>query len=458
MILLMTTAPPTDSPWFLGKKVPPLGLAYVAANLEKHGFQVTMLDNYMLQKPINEVQQLVLSLKPEIVGITCSSATYVRCVETAKGIKEAFPSCKIVAGGWHPSYVPESMLQHPEIDYVVVGEGERAMVQLATHVTEGRKDADLAKIPGLGYRINGKIMLNERKLIEDMDELPFPARHLLPMQLYDRTIEFLTAKPIDTMNIIRGCSFNCAFCEPRKLWGQVCRGFSPTRVVDEIEHLVTQYGSKGIYFINDNFTIRKKETIEICELIKKRNLDIQWVCDTRADLVSREVLRSMKGAGCKTIWFGVESGSIEVLNLLNRNIPLEKVEDAIRLCKEEGIQTSCSFILGIPGETINDMKTTFKFARKLDPDWCQFNVYVPCPGSRLYEEVMEKHLYDRVDNFLTYVKTDQFDYQKVLEVQRQFHRQFNRSPKRIMRTIRREGLIPFAKRNLRLSPPSRGTA
>ncbi len=456
MILLMTTAPPEDSRWYLGKRVPPLGLSYVAASLEKAGFQVHMLDNYLLKKTTSEVQQLVKGLNPEIVGITCSSATYRRCVETAKAVKEVLPSCKVVVGGWHPSYVPDSLLEHPEIDYVVMGEGERAMVELATQILHGSNSA-ISQIAGVACRCGGKVVKNPIKPIENMDEIPFPARHLLPMELYDRAIEFLDAKPIDTMNITRGCPFSCAFCETKKLWGQVCRGFSPKRVVDEIEHLVTKYGSKGIYFINDNFTIRKKETFEICNLIKERNLDIEWVCDTRADLVSREMLKSMREAGCRTIWFGVESGSPKVLQKLNRNITPEQVVKAIKMCKEEDIRTNCSFILGVPGETVSDMEASFKFARKLDPDWCQFNIYVPCPGSKLYDEVMEKHLYDRVDDFLAFIKTDDFDYKMVLDIQRRFHRQFNRSPKRALRVIRREGLFKVLKNNLGFRSTS-GTA
>jgi anaerobic magnesium-protoporphyrin IX monomethyl ester cyclase len=445
----MTTAPPIHSPWGLPMKLPPLGLAYVAAALEKSGFQVEVLDNYLLKKPIDEVKQMVRRLNPEIVGITCSSVTYQRCIETAKAVKEALPSCKVVVGGWHPSYVPDSMLQHPDIDYAVMGEGERAMVELATHITKGGDERAIAAIAGVAYRHEGKIIKNAPRFITDLDEIPYPARHLLPMHLYDRAIEFLRAKPVDTANVVRGCSYNCAFCETRKLWGQTCRAFSPSRVVEEINHLVTNYGTKGIYFVGDNFTIQKKRTIELCELIKKSKLDIEWVCDTRADLISRDLLRKMKEAGCKTIWFGVESGSPRILKKINKGIALEQTIQAFKLCREEGIQIACSFILGIPGETANDLEATFKFAKKLDPDWCQFNIFVACPGSGLYEEVMQKGLYDRVEDFVAYVKTEDFNYESLLKIQRRFHREFNRSPKRILRKIRREGFLTVLRKSPR---------
>jgi anaerobic magnesium-protoporphyrin IX monomethyl ester cyclase len=281
-ILLMTTAPPESGAWYLGKRLPPIGLMYVAAALEKASFQVQMLDNYLMKKPIEEVKQLILKTNPAIVGITCGSATYRRCIETAKAIKEALPTCKIVVGGWHASYVPDSLLENPEIDYVVMGEGERAVTDLALCIVNGNEAAAIT-IPGVAYRREGANIKNPPTLIENMDDIPYPSRHLLPLELYDRTIEYLDAKPADVMSIARGCVFHCGFCETRKLWGNICRGFSPQRIIDEIQDLQRKYGTKGIYFINDNFTLRKKETLELCRLMVENKLDLEWVCDTRVD-------------------------------------------------------------------------------------------------------------------------------------------------------------------------------
>jgi anaerobic magnesium-protoporphyrin IX monomethyl ester cyclase len=211
--------------------------------------------------------------------------------------------------------------------------------------------------------------------------------------------------------------------------------------VAEIKDLAQNYGSKAVYFVGDNFTINKKRTADLCNLMKKENLDIEWVCDSRVDQISRELLREMKDAGCRTVWFGVESGSPRILEKLNKKITMEQVIHTFRLCKEMGIRIACSFMLGIPGETIGDMEDTFKFARKLDPDWCQFNTYVAVPGSALYKEVMENELYDRVEDFVTYVKTEEFDYETVVKIQKRFHSNFNRSPKRILRKIRQEGFL-----------------
>jgi len=448
VILLMTTAPPINSPWGGPGKLPPLGLAYVAAALEKADFQVEILDNYHLKKPSEQVKLEIKRLGPEIVGISCSSVTYRRCIETAKAVKEVLPSCKVVVGGPHPSYMPDSMLKHPEIDYVVLGEGERAMVELATNITKCEDNSAITKIPGIAYKYEGKTIKNPPRFIRDLDQIPYPARHLLPMHIYDRTLPYFGARPVDTMNVIRGCPYNCTYCETKKLWGPTCRAFSPPRVVEEIDHLVQNYGSKGIYFVGDVFTINKRRTVEICNLIKKDKMDIEWVCDTRVDLISRELLREMKDAGCRTIWFGVESGSAPILKKLNKGITLQQVIDAFKLCKEEGIQIASSFMLGIPGETVNDMKATFRFAKNLDPDWCQFNMYIAVPGSGLYEEIMRSGLYDRVEDFVAYVKTKDFDYESTLEIQKRFHTNFNRSPKRILRKIRREGFLSVLRKAL----------
>ena len=433
-------------PWIHGRKFPPLGLAYVAGALEKK-FNVQILDNYLLEKPISEVKLELKRLKPEIVGIACSSATYSRVIETAKAVKDTIPSCHVVVGGPHPSFIPDSMLQHPEIDYVVMGEGERAMVELVSHLKEGKGDAGFVEISGVAYRRDGKYVKNPPQFISDLDEVPFPARHLLPMQLYDRKIEFLKAEPVDTVNVIRGCPYNCTFCETKMLWGQKCRSFSPKRVVEELDHLVAKHGTKGVYFVGDNFTIRKKATIEICELMKKNKLDLEWVCDTRVDLLSRDLLRKMKTAGCKTIWFGVESGAPRILSKINKGVTVEQIEQGFKLCKEEGIQTACSFMMGIPGETIEDMEASFKFARKLDPDWCRFNIFIAVPGSSLYEEIMQKGLYDQVDDYAAYVKTEDFDYNSLLKIQKRFHSTFEKSPKRILRKMRKEGILTVLKKS-----------
>jgi radical SAM superfamily enzyme YgiQ (UPF0313 family) len=303
-------------------------------------------------------------------------------------------------------------------------------------------------LAGVACRRQGKNIKNPPKFIENLDEIPYPARHLLPLELYDRTIEYLNVKPADVMSIARGCVYNCGFCETRKLWGNICRAFTPQRVIGEIKDLQNRYGTRGIYFINDNFTLRKKETLELCNLMVKEKLDLEWVCDTRVDLVNQELLGAMSKAGCKTIWFGVESGSQRILQRIGRNTTLEQIEAAFKLCRKNGMQTACSFMLGVPDETLKEMEASLRFAKKLDPDWCIFNVFIANPDSRLYQEVLDSNNYTQLDDFLLAVKTKEWDYNSLLAVQRRFFRDFHRSPKQIMKRIRREGPMNFAKRRL----------
>jgi anaerobic magnesium-protoporphyrin IX monomethyl ester cyclase len=445
LILLMTTIPPENSPWGIPAKLPPLGLSYVGGALEKAGFEVQMLDNYQMRTTIDFVKQEVAKRKPVIVGITCGSVTYRRAVEMAKGIKEVLPSCKVVVGGWHASYLPDSALGNPEIDYAIMGEGERAMVQLATHLTKGADQQTIAKIPGVACRLDGKISKTPPILIEDVDTIPYPARHLLDMNFYDRKIGYLKAAPVDVMHVMRGCPYSCNYCETKKLWGMKCRAFSPERVIGELKYMKEKFGSKGIYFIDDNFTINKERTIELCHQIRANNLDLEWACDTRVDLLSEDLLKEMREAGCRTIFFGIQSGSQRILDKLNTHTTPQKIEAAFKLCRKAGINIAASFMLGVPGETIEDMETTFKFAKKLGPDWATFYVFIACPHSLLYEEVLEKHQYDRMENFLAFVKTDQFNYESVVALQKRYQRGFNTAPKTLLRRIRRDGLLAFLK-------------
>jgi anaerobic magnesium-protoporphyrin IX monomethyl ester cyclase len=442
---------PDKSPWGMAGKLAPLGLAYVAAALEKSGYQVEIYDNYLLGQPIETVKEEIRKRQPTILGITCSSLTYSCCVEMAKAAKEACPSCKVVVGGPHPSYMAETLLMHNEIDFALVGEGEAAMVKLAESIEKGDPKGVSAAIPGVACKIAGETIKTQPQFISDLDTIPFPARHLLPMKMYDRLLPYIDAKPVDTMSILRGCPYQCAYCETRELWGTSCRAFSPQRVIDEIKDMTENYGTRGIYFVGDNFTINKNRTIELCRKIKENRLDLKWTCETRADLVNKEVLSEMKSAGCQTIFFGTESGSPRIQQKLGKNIDLEEVKRTFELTRQVGIKTATSFMLGIPGETVEDMQATFKFAKSLRADVCMFNIYIACPGSKLYDEVVKEHLYDQMDNYLARVKTPDFDYDMLVKIQKEFQGRFRTSAaSNLVRVIRQEGIGSAVKKGIKL--------
>jgi radical SAM superfamily enzyme YgiQ (UPF0313 family) len=454
----MTTAPPEKDTWYHGKRLPPIGLMYIAAALEKAGYEVQMVDNYLANKSVEKVQQIVVQSRPFMVGITCGSATFARCIETAQAIKAVSPDCVVVVGGWHASYLPQTLLEHPEIDYAILGEGERAITQLADALSKGDKK-QASTIPGVASITQNGIIINPPQFIEDMDEIPYPARHLLPLEQYDRSIEFLDAKPADVMSISRGCVFSCGFCETRKLWGNINRNFSPKRVLGEIQDLQSRYGTKGIYFINDNFTLHKEKTKELCRLMIEQNLSLEWVCDTRVDLVDDELLELMSKAGCKVIWFGVESGSPKILKRISRDTTPQQVETAFKLCKKHNIKTACSFMLGLPDETLADMEESLKFAKKIDPDYCQFNIFIAYPDSKLYKELLQNKNYTQLDDYLLSVKSNEYDFEALKAVQWRFFKSFHMTPKQILKRAKREGILNFAKtRVLHGTKKANGTA
>jgi anaerobic magnesium-protoporphyrin IX monomethyl ester cyclase len=271
------------------------------------------------------------------------------------------------------------------------------------------------------------------------------------MKMYDRILPYIDTKPVDTMSILRGCPYQCTYCETRELWGTSCRAFSPQRVIDEIKNITENYGTRGIYFVGDNFTINKNRTIELCCKIKENRLDLKWTCETRADLVNKEVLSEMKSAGCQTIFFGTESGSPRIQQKLGKNIDLEEVKRTFELTRQVGIKTATSFMLGVPGETAEDMQATFKFAKSLHADVVMFNIYIACPGSKLYDEVVREHLYDQMDNYLARVKTPEFDYDMLVKIQKEFQGSFRKSmASNLIRVVRQEGVGSAVKKGAKL--------
>ena len=237
-----------------------------------------------------------------------------------------------------------------------------------------------------------------REFIQDLDSLPFPAYDLMPLEKYTVLGHRLEHFPMITS---RGCPFGCRYCSSSLFLGRKFRARSPKNVVDEIEWLVGDFKAKYIAFSDDTFTLSKRRVIEICDEIIKRNLDIKWSCSSRVDTISKELLEKMKDAGCSAIYYGVESASQRVLNYYKKRINLERVKEAVKLTKKAGIEVICSFIIGSPYETKEDMKATLKFALKLNPDYAQFSILTPYPGTDIYREAKEKNLLltENFDNY-----------------------------------------------------------
>jgi len=256
-------------------------------------------------------------------------------------------------------------------------------------------ESKLSHVKGITYRSGGKIVSNPgRPLIENIDDIPFPAWHLLKMDSYFRlTARILTGKNGFSMITSRGCPGRCKFCDTHIVWTRKYRARSPTNVVDEIEQLHDRYNIGFMVFVDDTFIVNKKRAIEICNQIIERGIDIKWECAGRVNLVNKEILAKMKEAGCNTIYYGIESGSQEVLDYINKGITLEQAKNAIKITKKAGIGTSAFFMIGFPSETEEDVKKTIEFNKRLPLDEHDtFSILTPFPGTELYKIMKDEGL------------------------------------------------------------------
>jgi len=423
----------------------PLGLGYIAAVLEEYHY-VKVIDIGAEKIDADSLRKTISKVDPEIVGITSDTLTFQRAIEIAELIKQINSGIVVVVGGAHSNAMPSYPLNYDCFDISVYGEGERTAVELWERIEKGESYED---IKGIAYRGRDGIVLTQiRELIENLNELPIPARHLFPIDQYHGE-SHLDVSPIYSVGTSRGCPFSCAFCSNNVVFGRRYRFRDPKNVVDEIELLINEYNAKRIYFREDLFTVNKERVIDICNEIRRRGLNFRWECESRVNTISAEMLKAMKEAGCELIWFGVESGSQEILNYLNKQITLSQVREAYSLCKEIGIKAGASFMIGVPGENMRDIYKTIDLAKELKPklEFAWFSIFTGFPTSPLYEYVRENKLYEKeVSHGILIVKTKEFDRVQLEGIQRYANRKINRNRKRLLRLafseIKRGSITP----------------
>ena len=378
----------------LGFITPPLNLMYLASSLEKESFNVNIFDDDLLQRGYENVSKLAEKINPKLIGVTANTSTIKSAMRYVDLIKKLLPDSLIVIGGPHPTFMPLETLKSSEnLDAVVVGEGEKTIVDLAKQSYNVNKNLD--EVRGIVYRdLNyGNLKITQKRpLIKDLDSLPFPARHLIPFEAYD-------ASKDQTSGIItsRGCVYSCNYCSSSLIMGKKFRSRSPGNVLDEIEELVDKYNINDIGFMDDTFMLNKRRADDIANEIKTRNVDISFVASSRVDRVDSSVLQNLKSAGLKTIYYGVESGSQRILDLMKKGITIKQAENAVKMAKDVGLEVLTSFILGYPGETEDDMNKTINFSTKLNSDYCQYSILTPFPGTPIYNELKDKDLIDNED-------------------------------------------------------------
>lgn len=384
MEITFINPPQTDSKYkFMGVVAPPLGISYMAAVLENHDFDVKILDASALDMTWKDLENSIRKISPDIIAITALTPTINQAMKTAEIAKNTCPQSIIVMGGYHPTFNYERILETGLVDVVIRGEGEYTMLELAETLNKG---GDISIVKGIAF---DKTVTPTRPYIKDLDSLPFPARHLLPMDHYKL---FNMDTKMATIVSSRGCPMQCSFCASASLHGSKMRLRSVTNVVDEMEHLVNEHNVETIAFMDDTFTLNKRRVEEICNEIKKRELKVFWGCTARVDSLSRDILRKMRESGCIAIFMGVESADQQILDDINKKTDLNKIVNAFHISRKEKIRTIASVVLGMPGDTKNSIQNTVKFVKELKPSYAIFSLATPYPGTRFYQESFDKNL------------------------------------------------------------------
>jgi len=373
----------------------PLGITYIAAVLEREGCNVEIVDLNVERMSQTEFQRRLENA--DIVGITGMLTEHGEVLRLVDIVKKANGELKVVLGGPLATTIPRELLQASEADFIVIGEGEKTIVNLVSAIKQAN---NFTNIRGIAYRDSGRIVVTARpEPITDLDAIPFPARHLLDMKQYVKNhFESFGFKVkgfgrIKSTNLIttRGCPYSCTFCF-KGVWGYKWRGRSPENIVEEMESLYERYGVNGFLFNDDTFVLNRKRVFKFCQLIRDRGLNVAWYCNGRVNIMTEQMLKAMYDAGCRGIAYGIESGNQQLLDSMKKNITLDQVRDVVSWTKEARINVSGYFMLGMLGETRETIRETIVFAKELDLDFYGFSLVTPFFGTELYNSVLKAGL------------------------------------------------------------------
>jgi anaerobic magnesium-protoporphyrin IX monomethyl ester cyclase len=379
VLLLSTPHPLEESP------VPPLSLSYLAAVLNREGIEVRILDFLVSRYHPRKLRRELEEYRPQLVGATCVTLNYPIARRMLQICKAFDPHIFTVIGGPHVTFtLEETLLQSPWIDAIVIGEGERTLVQLVGAVTEGK---DIHHVPGIAFADGGMVLKTPTQVrIENLDQLPLPAREFLPMARY-RAL----GTPC-TVITSRGCPYSCVFCSGHRMFGPKVRFRSPGLVVDEIEKLQRDFELAKINIVDDTFTVNHHHARAVCEEMLRRELKIKWSVFARVDRISEDLAQLMKRAGCEWVLFGVESADDEILKTIRKGITLDQVRRAVKIAADAGIGIFNSFILGLPGESWDTALKSIAFGDELYHKYGAkygFHILSPLPGTELYERAKD---------------------------------------------------------------------
>ncbi len=366
---------------------PPLGLAYLAAVLEKSAFEVEVIDAFAENISFNELKKRLSQTKSQVVGITTNVDIIFHALWTAKIVKELLPKTIIVLGGPYATVTYESILKYKFVDYVVLGEGEYTFNELLTKIQE---NLPVESVRGIAFRNKNQIMRTQDHLfIEDLDQLPFPAWHFFP-DLSKYKYFTLTARGVPIITS-RGCPNRCIFCT-KCVHGYRIRYRSPENVFNEMKYCIEKYNATEFGIVDDHFGSNPQRVKKLCNLIMNSQLKIKFFLANgiRADVISRDLLDKLKRAGCWFVGMGIESGNQEVLNKIRKNVTLDQITESIEICKEFKMLVTGYFVIGLPYDNNNTINDTIKFAKHSKLDLAIFNKAIPVPGTEMFN-LIEKH-------------------------------------------------------------------
>jgi radical SAM superfamily enzyme YgiQ (UPF0313 family) len=379
--------------WSHGTLMPALGILYMAALLERHGFEVDVTPSHVLKMTFRDIGRKVETDRPDVVGITTTTENRFLAFKLAQVAKRAHPQAFVVMGGPHFKNTALDTLRHlPYVDAVVSGEGELTMLELAQAL---QARGDLGKVHGLTFRKDGGIIQNPpRALLPDLNDLPMPARHLEPMEAYNfkMTVPGVGDLPAGNLMTSRGCPFTCNFCATPTNWGTAVRGLTPENVVREIEHLIDRYGVQAVWFYDDTFNYKQQRTFDLMNLMIARKLNVRWYAEVRVDVMTRDLFWKMVEAGCYNLGFGIESASERICrDIITKRATLRQAYDVIDWCNEAGIVASPGFIFSHPTETWKEAQETIRVIEELqDRAECGVSILHVYPGIELEKQAISE--------------------------------------------------------------------
>jgi anaerobic magnesium-protoporphyrin IX monomethyl ester cyclase len=385
-VLLSTPPGRTTELW------PPLGILYIASSLKAaRSDEVVVVDAFCENLDADRLVERIKAERPDVLGLNCSTHTFLEAISVLKRASEALPEATIVLGGYHATFAAELILkEYRFVDYIIKGEAERALIQLLDCLD---MSGDPAQVDGISFLRGEKVVSNPITLIQDLDALPFPDRSLLRNVQYGYTLQGikLTFGKFTTVSTSRGCPFKCTYCSCAAFSLRKWRPRSADSVADELENLHDQ-GYESCVIVDDNFTHNLKRTEAICELIRNRRIRMKFYCEGRVDSATLPLMRTMKKAGFDVIYFGAESASPHVLDWYNKHIKPEKTKAAIANAKKAGMLVITSYIIGAPVETRADIERTIGFIKETRPHGVQINILDCLVGTTIWDDLLAQNI------------------------------------------------------------------